>query len=403
VPVLEIVLVIPGGDGAKVAAAPAEGYVQIDVQGARTAKPAYHIRVRWHPRRETVRQNPYHTRLVVVLVFPGQGSQRPGMGRPWRDHPSWALVAQLSEAAGRDLAELLVGTDAEALRETRNAQLATYALSLVALDATLRGPFGMGSGTSGVAPVEAVAGHSLGEYTALVAAGALGAAEGARLVVARGEAMQEAAETNPGTMAAVLGLELEEVAAACAKAEGAWVANDNAPGQVVVAGTLAGVEEAAERARDAGAKRVVPLQVGGAFHTPLMGAAQPALDAALQAARFKVATVPLVANVDATPHTGGFAPLLSAQLCSRVRWRESLLRLAAMGARLFVELGPGTEISGMVRRALPGAARANVAGPEDLRGLGEALAANAAAPAAPASAAAGAAAKAAAVAPPAAE
>lgn len=307
---------------------------------------------------------------MLVLIFPGQGSQRPGMGAAWRDDPAWALVGQVSEVAGRDLSELLLDAGADTLRATRNAQLATYTLSLMALDAVRRSSCGPALDDQ----VVAVAGHSLGEYTALAAAGSVTAEEGAGLVFARAEAMQAAADANPGTMAAVLGLELEEVAQACAEGDGAWVANDNTPGQVVVAGTVAGVEEAGRRAMGRGAKRVIPLQVGGAFHTPLMGTAQDLLDAALAQAELRPTSWPVVANVDAEPHRHGFTPLLSAQLCSRVRWRESLLTMSGLGATLFVELGPGTELSGMVRRTVPDAARANVAGPADIDALAEALA-----------------------------
>jgi [acyl-carrier-protein] S-malonyltransferase len=304
---------------------------------------------------------------MLALIFPGQGSQRAGMGLPWRDHPSWEVVARLSEVVERDLAELLLDAEPGSLRETRNAQLATFTLSLVALDAATRGPLARPLRSQ---QVVAVAGHSLGEYTALVAAGALDAAEGARLVKARGEAMQSAAEANPGTMAAVIGLEMEGVSQACHEVDGAWVANDNSPGQVVMAGTIAGIEGASTAAVKLGAKRVIPLQVGGAFHTPLMRPAQAALDVALAATDFATCNCPVVANVDASLHTDGFGALLSAQLCSQVRWRGSLLALAGAGAHLFVELGPGTELSGMVRRTVPDAVRLNVAGPEDLDALG---------------------------------
>jgi [acyl-carrier-protein] S-malonyltransferase len=289
------------------------------------------------------------------------------MGAPWVGHPSWPLVDELSDIVGRDISELLVDTDGDALRATRNAQLATYVLSLVTLDAARRGPL-RGGGDGGQPPgagpagaVAAVAGHSL--------AGALEAGTGAQLVQARGEAMQVAAEASPGTMAAVLGLDLAGVTKACEEVTGAWVANDNTSGQVVVAGTVSGVEAASAVALQLGAKRVVPLQVGGAFHTPLMEPAQDRLDTALAAVNFARAALPLVANVDAAPHTEGFGALLSAQLCSRVRWRESLMTMAAMGATLFVELGPGTELSGMVKRAVPEARRANVATPQDLEAL----------------------------------
>lgn len=296
------------------------------------------------------------------------------MGAPWQGHPSWQLVERISKASGRDVGALLLDASAEVLRATRNAQLATFSFSVVVLDAVLRGPLaGLPARAWG-----GVAGHSLGEYCALVAAGALAPEEGAQLVRARGEAMQAASEANPGTMAAVIGMGLDELREICQGTEGAWVANDNAPGQIVVAGTHEGVALAGERALAAGAKRVIPLRVGGAFHTPLMGPAQAPLEAALQAAKFSQPACPVVANVDASTHSAGFPELLSAQLCSPVRWRESLVALAGAGGTLFVELGPGTELSGMVRRTLPEVARANVATPADLVALEGALSALAA-------------------------
>jgi [acyl-carrier-protein] S-malonyltransferase len=172
-------------------------------------------------------------------------------------------------------------------------------------------------------------------------------------------------------MAAVLGLDSDAVAAACEEVAGAWVANDNAPGQVVIAGTQAGVDEAGARARALGAKRVMALPVSGAFHSPLMAPAQAGLDAALGEATFSSTATPVVANVDAGAHRdgAGWTSRLGAQLCRPVRWRESLLRLQDLGARHFVELGPGTELSGMVKRTVEGAGRAAVATPDDVAGL----------------------------------
>ncbi len=281
------------------------------------------------------------------------------MGVPWRNHPAWAVVDRISEATGRDVASLLTDADAETLRATRNAQLAAYALSLVALYAA------RANGLEYVS-VTAVAGHSLGEYTALVAADAMPADAGARLVAARGEAMQAAADAAPGTMAAVLGLEPELVRHACQGVDGAWPANDNAPGQVVIAGTPEGVERAGEAAKALGAKRVMALPVGGAFHSPLMVPAQARLDSALEAAHFHDTAIDVVANVDATAHRSGFAELLSRQLTAPVRWRESLESMDRMGITHFLELGPGTELSGMVKRTVDGSVRANVATPDDL-------------------------------------
>jgi [acyl-carrier-protein] S-malonyltransferase len=285
------------------------------------------------------------------------------MGLPWRDHPAWQVVERLSDATGRDLANLLTEADAETLKATRNAQLAAFGLSLVILEAARAAGLADAIGLAG-------AGHSLGEYTALVAAGSLTTEDGARLVMARGEAMQAAADAHPGTMAAVLGLDAELVAQACRSVEQAWPANDNAPGQVVIAGTAQGIDAAGAAAKQLGAKRVLPLSVGGAFHSPLMAAAQAPLDEALAAAAFAPARLDVVANVDATAHREGWAKLLSAQLVSPVRWRESLLTLAGLGVTHFLELGPGTELSGMVKRTIETSARTNVATPDDLGSLG---------------------------------
>jgi [acyl-carrier-protein] S-malonyltransferase len=172
-------------------------------------------------------------------------------------------------------------------------------------------------------------------------------------------------------MAAVLGLEPASVAQACQSVEGAWPANDNAPGQVVIAGTPEGVSAAGEAAKVLGAKRVMPLPVGGAFHSPLMAPAQARLDAALATVAYGPAQVEVVANVDAVAHLDGWAQLLSAQLVSPVRWRESLLIAAGLGVTHFLELGPGTELSGMVKRTVPDAKRANVSTPDDLAALPE--------------------------------
>lgn len=305
---------------------------------------------------------------MLALLFPGQGSQRPGMGQAWRDTGSWSVVDQLSNVTGRDLAELLTDADADTLKATRNSQIATFALSMVILDAANRAGLDR-------APITAVAGHSLGEYSALVASHVLTPDDGARLVTERGEAMQAAADAAPGTMAAVLGLDPDSVAKACDGIDGAWVANDNAPGQVVIAGTPDGVAAASERAEQLGAKKVMPLPVGGAFHSPLMAPARTRLDAALATATFQAATTPVIANVDARPHTdpADWPALLSKQLASPVRWRESLVQLQQLGVTTYLELGPGTELSGMVKRTVDNATRANVAAPKDLPGLSDLL------------------------------
>ncbi len=306
---------------------------------------------------------------MLAFTFPGQGSQRPGMGASWVDHPSFELVEHASEVVGRDVATLLLEADQETLTNTANAQLATFVTSLVVLDAAER---------IGLEPA-ACAGHSLGEYTALVATGALGYEDGLELVAERGTAMSEAAEHNPGTMMAVLGLADEDVETACVRAEGeVWVANYNAPGQVVIAGEMDSLERAAHLARKAGAKRVVAFPVGGAFHTPLMAPARDRLRKALAAATFFESDPPVVANVDAKAHPAGedWPGLLSAQLCAPVRWRQSLDTLYASGARTFVELGPGGVLTGLAKRVLPAESTVNcsVATPAELEALVEALA-----------------------------
>ncbi|MDQ1397133.1 MAG: [acyl-carrier-protein] S-malonyltransferase [Acidimicrobiaceae bacterium] len=304
---------------------------------------------------------------MLAFTFPGQGSQRPGMGQAWVDHPSWELVDDASEAVERDVARLLLDAGADELTETRNAQLATFTLSLVVLDAVER---------LGIAP-GICAGHSLGEYTALVATGALSFEDGARVVFERGEAMQAAAEDNPGTMAAILGLDDELVDQACRRADGdVWVANYNAPGQVVIAGSRESVALAGAEAKSLGAKKVLPIPVGGAFHTPYMAGARNRLRKALGEADFLPPEVPVVANVDSRAYreAADWPSLLSSQLQSPVRWRQSLLQLAEEGATVFVELGAGGVLSGLVRRTLPSVTGVAVATPADLDKLVDALA-----------------------------
>ena len=198
---------------------------------------------------------------MLAFTFPGQGSQRSGMGHAWVDHPSWEVAGEASEIAGRDLTALLLDAPMEELTRTANAQLATFVMSLVVLDAVER--LGLTPG--------ACAGHSLGEYTALVASGALSLADGTSLVIERGDAMQEAADARPGTMAALIGIADDDAEAACQRAESdVWVANYNAPGQVVIAGTEEGIALATGHAKELGARKVLPIPVSGAFHTPMM-------------------------------------------------------------------------------------------------------------------------------------
>lgn len=296
---------------------------------------------------------------MIAFTFPGQGSQRPGMGRPWQGHESWELVDEASEVAGRDIAHLLLDADAETLRDTRNAQLTTFVSSLMVLDAVER----MGIDAA------FMAGHSLGEYTALTASGALGFHDGVRLVVERAAAMHDAGLASPGTMAAVLGLDDNDVEVACRRADDdVWVANFNAPGQVVIAGSPAGVDKATGHAKELGAKKVMALPVAGAFHTPFMAAARDRLRDAIAAAAPRDTDTPVVSNVDALAHSSGseWSALLSAQLSSPVRWKHCLLTLGDLGVTSYVELGPGGVLTGMAKRTLEGARTISVATPDEL-------------------------------------
>jgi len=296
---------------------------------------------------------------MLAFTFPGQGSQRPGMGLPWRDHESWELIDEANDIAGRDVGALLCVADADELKDTRNAQLTTFVSSLMVLDAVER---------LGIEP-SFCAGHSLGEYTALTATGALGFDDGIRLVCERGAAMHEAGLARPGTMAAVLGLDDDQVEVACRRADSeVWIANFNAPGQVVIAGSPDGVTAATAHAKELGAKKVMPLQVAGAFHTPFMTAARDRLRAALAAADPRDTDVPVISNVDALAHdqAGDWSSLLSAQLSSPVRWKHSLLTLADAGVTDFAELGPGAVLTGMAKRTVADSRTISVSTPEDL-------------------------------------
>jgi [acyl-carrier-protein] S-malonyltransferase len=284
------------------------------------------------------------------------------MGSAWVDHPSWELVDEASDACGRDVAALLLHADADELRHTRNSQLSTFVLSMVVLDAVER---------TGLLPDRA-AGHSLGEYSALCATGALAYDDAVRLVAERGEAMQIAAEEQTGTMAAVLGLDDDLVGTACARVDGdVWVANYNAPGQVVIAGGPEAVAAAGVVAKELGAKRSMGLPVGGAFHTPFMAPARDRLRKALASVDIREPAVPVIANVDAQGRSTSneWQSLLAAQLCSPVQWRQTLYTLRDEGVDTFLELGPGTALTGMAKRTNKGAGTLSVSAPSDVDGL----------------------------------
>lgn len=295
---------------------------------------------------------------MIAFLYPGQGSQHAGMGAAWRHHDSWELVVEASDICSRDLGHLLLEAGDDELRETRNSQLATFVMSMVAFDAVSR----LGIETS------CHAGHSLGEYSALAAAGVVDFADGVRLVTERGEAMQAAADEHDGTMAAIIGLDDDAVAAAVDSVDQCWVANFNTPGQVVIAGSPPGIEAGGAACKQVGAKRVMPLSVGGAFHTPHMAPAQDRLDKALAQVDFRAPDHPVFANVDAKPHTDSksWGDLLHRQLTSPVRWSMTLANMVDAGHTTFVEIGPGTALTGMIKRVSRASSRLNVATPDDL-------------------------------------
>lgn len=306
---------------------------------------------------------------VIAFVFPGQGSQNPGMGAPWVD--AWPdLFAAASDAAGTDVVRLTCDADEAELRRTDNAQIATAVCSLAAL---------AGLAAAGVAPGVA-AGHSLGEYPALVATGVLDPPAAIGLVAVRGRAMASAAERFPGTMAALLGADVDLAQAACDKAAAAGepmvcVANVNAADQVVVSGTEAAVGAAVEAAKDLGVRKALPLRVGGAFHSPLMSAALVPLATAIAATVMADAAVPVVCNADAAAHTRAaeIAPLLVAQVCAPVRWHETFTALDGLGVDAVVEVGQGGVLHKLAKRALPGRTVLKVAEPADVEAVAAAL------------------------------
>ncbi|MFJ5233129.1 ACP S-malonyltransferase [Kitasatospora sp. NPDC088391] len=307
----------------------------------------------------------------IALMFPGQGAQRPGMGLPWLDSPHWRVVDAVSQRVGRDVGALLVDADAETLRRTDNAQLATFTLEMVILQAVRAAVPGL--------PVVACAGHSLGEYGALVAAGVLKIEDAAVVVAARGAAMADAARAVPGTMAVLIGGDIESAVRLThgLRAEGAqvWPANVNGPAQTVVSGTVEGVELLAERAGPAGF-RVTRIPVGGAFHSPLMLPAQQRLAAALEGIALRSARIPVVANVDGQVHGGDpveWPRLMIRQLVEPVLWDHGVRTLAGpdCGATELVELGPGAILGGLARRIAPALPSTAVGTPEQVAALAE--------------------------------
>ena len=295
---------------------------------------------------------------MLVALFPGQGSLRPGMGVPWIGHPSAAVLADVSISAGLDVTALLCEASAEELVRTDNAQLATFALSMMIADAC----------TSMGVIADLAIGHSLGEYSALCYAQIVTLEEATHLVMARGEAMERASRERPGSMVAVLGASESALRGALGGLDELVIANLNAPGQIVVSGPTSELDVLRSESKERGLRRVVPLEVGGAFHSPLMSTAEGTLRRALDATTFLDGRIDVVSNVDAQRHPGGaiWPDLLLAQLTGPVRFQECV-ESTPQDAR-FLELGAGGVLAGLVGRIRSDAQRSSIGVPGDLIG-----------------------------------
>ncbi|GAA0585938.1 ACP S-malonyltransferase [Caenispirillum bisanense] len=306
--------------------------------------------------------------MARALVFPGQGSQAVGMGKELADAfaPAREVFEEVDEALGQGLSRLMFEGPDDQLTLTENAQPALMAVSLAVVRVLERE-----GGLDLPSIAGFVAGHSLGEYSALCAAGALEIGDTARLLKIRGQAMQKAVPVGVGAMAALLGLDLDqarEVAEAAAQGEVIAAANDNAPGQVVVSGHKAAVERAVALAAERGAKRSVMLPVSAPFHCPLMQPAADAMAQALANVDIRSPRLPVVANVTASPTTDPAAirELLVEQVTGAVRWRESVLAMKALGVDTLVELGSGKVLTGLARRIDRELTGVAVNGPADI-------------------------------------
>ena len=284
----------------------------------------------------------------IAFIFPGQGSQSVGMGQQLVENNADCRTfhEQANEVLGFSLSELMLNGPAEELTKTYNAQPALLTTSSMVAYKLKQ---------AGINP-DFTAGHSLGEYSALVASGVLSFKEAVLLVHQRGLYMNEAVPAGQGAMAAILGIGKEELSAVIeavsANGNAVQIANLNCPGQIVISGTAAGVEEASSKAKEAGAKRAIPLVVSGPFHSELMRPAAQQLDAAISAIELQQASVPVISNVTAAPvvDASQIKGLLVEQLYSPVRWEESVHQMIELGTTIFVECGPGKVLSGLVKK-----------------------------------------------------
>ncbi|HON54790.1 MAG TPA: ACP S-malonyltransferase [Bacteroidales bacterium] len=283
---------------------------------------------------------------MKAIVFPGQGAQFSGMGKElYNSYPeARELFERANEILGFRISEIMFEGSDEALKQTKVTQPAVFIHSVI-----------LSICHKDLMP-HMVAGHSLGEFSALVAAKAISFEDGLKLVAARASAMQKACELEPSTMAAILGLDDEIVEQVCSSIQGIVVpANYNTKGQLVISGSVDAVAKACEALKAAGAKRALPLAVGGAFHSPLMEPARKELAEAIAVTYFNKPACPIYQNVDAKPHTSPeeIKENLISQLTSPVRWRQSIENMWADGAREFIELGPGNVLQNMIKKILP--------------------------------------------------
>ena len=282
---------------------------------------------------------------MKAYVFPGQGSQFPGMGKDLYENSAAARAVfdKAGEVLGFDIVKIMFEGSDEQLRETSVTQPSIFIHSVAAARAI-----------EDFAP-DMVAGHSLGEFSALVASGALGYEDALRLVAARANAMNEACKQNPGKMAAIIMLDDATVRKICDETEGIVVpANFNSPGQVVISGEADAIDRACKAAKAAGAKRALPLPVGGAFHSPLMEPARAALAKAIDRTQFRAPICPIFQNVDSLPHTdpAEIKANLIAQLTGPVFWSQSVINMHKDGATDFIELGPGSVLTNLIGRII---------------------------------------------------
>ena len=284
--------------------------------------------------------------MSKAYIFPGQGSQFPGMGKALYERSAEAreMMDQANEILGFPITDIMFGEDAEALKATRVTQPAIFIHSVVL------------ARCSGLEAPSMAAGHSLGEFSALAAAGAMDFEDALRLVAVRASAMQKCCEQVPGTMAAVIKLPTETVEEICASCAGLVIpANYNSEGQIVISGEAEAVAEACAKMKEAGAKRALPLAVSGAFHSPLMEPARLELAEAIGKTPFQVPVCPIYQNVTALPSTDPevIKDNLLRQLTSPVRWTQTVQNMVADGADSFLEIGPGTVLQGLVKRIAP--------------------------------------------------